>query len=273
MPIADDAAATEASFRPMQELTLLRAKATSTSAERPPKLPLAALRTYPALFQPRGTDEQHIALLAKAIQSRGSVEPILVLQAGDEAVVIDGHHRRAAYAKAKVRDGIPVTYFDGTVDEALAEAGRANSRTKLPMTNSERLNFAWRLVLMGAHSKATIVDSASVSNGTVGNMRKVKEALGDAASGHDNWWRAQRAAKGMPSYDESEDEREERLEALAQGYADKLSRALGAKLRNNTEIAARALAIHFGRRLGPLLKDLREHVGEGDWDEDDGSDF
>ena len=58
------------------------------------------------------------------------------------------------------------------------------------------------------------------------------------------------------------------LEAV---YADRLSKMFGTKLPGNPEVAARALSIHFGRRLQDLANALRDHLPGPEGDEN--SDF
>lgn len=266
---ADDEAV---SFEPLNLLAGLRSMAASPQpAEKPDTLHLASIVMMPGLFQPRGEDERHISELVRVIKARGQVEAVTVIQVGDKAVLIDGHHRVVAYGLAKATSAIPVSYFEGTLEEAVLEAGRANSKAKLPMHNRDRQDYAWRLVVMGTYSKRQIMDAAAVSDGQVSVMRRVKKALGSGAYEVRSWWRAQRDAKGTASQDMTDDDRELWLEELAQRYADGLSKAFGSKLPNNPEVAARALSIHFGRRLQDLARAIREHVSEPEGDED--SDF
>jgi ParB-like nuclease domain len=260
---ADAEADEVASFEPLNLLADLRSKAAAPSAtDRPDTLPLASIVTMPALFQPRGEDERHISELVRAIKARGSVEPVTVIQVGGKAVLIDGHHRLAAYGLARATEAVPVRYFEGALEDAVLEAGRANSKAKLPMNNQDRQNYAWRLVLMGTYSKRQIMDAAAVSDGQVSVMRRVMKALGSAAYDTPSWWRAQRNAKGIAWQGIDDDERERRLEELAQDYADRLSKEFGSKLPNNPEVAARALSIHFGRRVEELACAMRDHLPE-----------
>jgi ParB-like chromosome segregation protein Spo0J len=273
-----EAAPTEAgeedlvSFEPLNLLADLQSTASGPSpAERPETLPLSSIVTMPRLFQPRGEDERHISELVRAIKTQGQVEPVTVIQVGDKTVLIDGHHRLAAYGLAKATEAVPVSYFEGTLEDAVLEGGRANSKAKLPMNNQDRQNYAWRLVLMGNYSKRQIMDAAAVSDGQVAVMRRVKKALGKMAYDAPSWWRAQRDARGIVAPDYDEDDRERWLEEQAQDYADRLSKAFGSKLPSNPEVAARALSIHFGRRLQDLALAMKEHLPEPE--ADDESDF
>lgn len=265
-----EAAGDEApSFEPLNLLAGLRSMAPSpTPAEKPGALPIASIVPMPGLFQPRGEDERHISELVRAIRTRGEVEPVTVIQVGDKAVLIDGHHRLAAYRLAKVTSAIPVKYFEGTLEDAVLEAGRSNSKAKLPMNNQDRQNYAWRLVLMGNFSKRQIIDAAAISDGQVAAMRRVKRALGPAAYDAPSWWRAQRDARGIVGTEITDDDRERWLEEQAQDYADQLSKAFGSQLPGNPEVAARALSIHFGRRLQDLAWAIRDHLSEPEENEE-----
>jgi hypothetical protein len=129
-------------FEPAQRLAeLLAASETGEPRARPNRLPHKAITKMPELFQPRGMSEKHIGDLVRAIQNFGEVDPLTVIAVGSKAVLIDGHHRLEAYQRAKKLAGIPVTYFDGTPQEAVLEAGRANSKAKLPMSGQERQNY------------------------------------------------------------------------------------------------------------------------------------
>jgi len=243
---------------------LAELKATFASGRQSPQLPalpLDQITLLPALFQPRAMDERHISELVRAIKATGSLDPITVLQAGEEAVLVDGHHRVEAYKRAKRTADIPVRYFDGTPEEAVLESGEANSKAKLPMVTRERMNFAWRLVVMKAYSKEQIANAAGVSTSQVATMRKVLKKLGDGAAAHRSWLLARGAAEGE-DVEMSDDEREEWKKEQADRWADRLQKEFGNKLSSNPEITAMALATYFGRRLPAIVGELRGHVDE-----------
>lgn len=256
---------------PAAVLAQLKAKAAAGSpAARPSQMALADIYEYPDVFQPRGRDvvEYHVETLVRVIRAQGTLEPIKVVQIGDEVVVIDGHHRLAAYSRAGVTSNIPVAFFEGTLEEAVLEAGRSNSQAKLQMDNQERQDFAWRLVRMG-YKKREITAAAGVSDGQVAIMRRVLKKLDSTADDYPRWFRAHKAAHGKDDPPMPDHEREAWVEAQAQLYADRLSKAFGKKLAGNIEIAAHALAIHFGRRLPELMQDLMQHADLPDTDDED----
>lgn len=258
-------------FSPKDELEKLREKqaASPPAGDLPSRLPLNQIQTCEALFQPRQIEEKHISDLVRALKSNKTLEPVLVIQIGRSAYLIDGHHRIEAYRSAKVTEPVPVRYFEGSLDEAVLEAGRANAKAKLPMDTRQRMNYAWRLVLLGEHSKAQIVEAACVSDGQVARMRKAKRELGVDAFNFNQWWRAQRRWQEQEDHQLSDEEQEARIELIAQQQADKMAKTFSSKLANNITIAARTFEIYFGRRLPELVAELQGMVPQFDDLEDD----
>jgi ParB/Sulfiredoxin domain len=116
-------------FEASRLLAELKVKAAEGSPiERHPQLALDRIKRAPELFQPRGhaEDERHVQELARAIKSSRLLDPMLVMQIGQDAYLIDGHHRLLAYELAGVRSLVPVEYFQGTIEEAVLAGGRAN---------------------------------------------------------------------------------------------------------------------------------------------------
>lgn len=255
-----------AEFAPVSELARLKALAELPKpSPLPTSLPLSAINMLPELFQPRGKDgidERHVQELKRSVKVQGALEPVLVAWFGPDAYLIDGHHRIAAYQQAEFAAEIPITSFEGTVREAVLEAGRANTRAKLPMDTRGRQDFAWRLVVMGGYSKTEIRLGASVSDGQVGVMRRTAKELGAAAIDCGTWWQAQQAAKGISREPLTDDEVEAFLEQQASEYADRMWKAFSKKLATNPELAARAFNIYFGRRLPELVRALGDYVDE-----------
>lgn len=276
-PVApEDASLDAVEFEPSVLLAKLKAKAAAEPVPQvlPDHLPISAIATETALFQPRGLVENHLHDLTRKAKSGTIFDPLLVIQIGSTAYLVDGHHRREAYLNAKVTQPIPVTYFAGSVEEAVLEAGRANSKAKQPMTNTERQDFAWRLVKMGDFKRREVVVAAGVSQRQVAKMREIFKALGEEAFEHESWWKARRAASGKnsPSFD-SDEEREEWLEARASDYANRMRKEFGNKLSTNTELAARTLFIHFGRKLPDVYRELRQYLPDEQDQDDENDDF
>lgn len=246
------------------------AQSSENSFEDTTSLPLAAIEQRTELFQPRAMEEHHLQDLRRAIKSQGSLEPLTVKRFGNLVVLIDGHHRLEAYKLEKRKNEVPVRFFTGTLDEAILESGRANSQAKLVMSVQEKQNRAWQLILLGQHSKKQIQLSVGVSDGQLGRMRRVKNELGPEAYAQDTWAAALREHKGLERDPFSEDEIDAMLEAQAQDYADRLRREFSSKLPSNPELAARALSLHFGRKLPELARALGEYVDDPDEEYDEG---
>ena len=92
----------------------------------------SAITRLPGLFQPRGMNQRHISELVRIIVNNVAVDPVLIIQVGSEIVLIDGHHRLEAYEQAGRTTGIPVRYFEGSLEDAVLKPGgptlRPNSR-------------------------------------------------------------------------------------------------------------------------------------------------
>ncbi|WP_292516918.1 ParB N-terminal domain-containing protein [Mesorhizobium sp.] len=228
----------------------------------PPELHLQDIETVPELFQPRGgISERHVSELVKAIKAVGALDPVTVMVIGSRTILIDGHHRVEAYGTAQWVPPVPVRYFDGTPEEAVLVAGEANSKAKLPMDNTDRQNFAWRLVLIDRHSKAAVARASGISEAQVSIMRRAKKTLGKQAGDHASWFRARLAANGK-DFVIDPNEKDEWMEQLADRYADELTKKFSTKLALNPEVAAMALASYFGRKLPEVVGFLRDHLTE-----------
>lgn len=139
------------------------------------------IKTRPELFQMRefsfglrDTDGEHVKKLARAISVVGELDPPVVIKIGADWICIDGHHRLEAYKKAGWRGPIRCMWFAGTVREAADEAIQLNTKDRLNVTQQARLEAAWKLVIIGDHSKAEIVKLCGVGEGSVAHMRRIK---------------------------------------------------------------------------------------------------
>lgn len=154
--------------------------------EHPRYLERRQISRMVSVFQPRtldgrlAEDEIHLKELQDAIgdpEKPKLLDAITVWWGGDRYYVIDGHHRLIAYERIGFKGGIPVEVFEGTLDEAMARSAALNSKNRLPMRQEDKLNHAWKLVLVSSLSKRKIVEACAVSNGSVGHMRSVKTRL------------------------------------------------------------------------------------------------
>lgn len=147
------------------ELTI-RCSATGP-IEYPRRLQFDQIELCPESFQVRGEalSEHHLNELHRALKRVDDLDPVLVMLLDDTFVLLDGHHRLEAYRRSKDRTDIPVTVFQGSVDEAVLTAAKANTQSVLPMDNRQRQNLAWRLVLTSKFSKQQIKAYAGISDG------------------------------------------------------------------------------------------------------------
>lgn len=270
--IEDTEPSAEELFEPSLMLKELEESWTAPTGDaRPDRMPLIELEILPALFQPRAMSEKHIEDLKRAIKVSGELDPITVLPVGSRLIIIDGHHRAAAYAGAEITAAVPVVYFEGNPRQALFEAGKSNSKAKLPMENGERQNFAWRLVLLREGSKSAVSQASGISPSQVAIMRRVRDKLEDSAYGYVSWIQALNAANGKLK-EMNGDQLKEWKEATAAIWTDKLHKQFAKTMPRNPEVAALALADYFGRKLPDLVIELRGLLAEEkDWF-DDGED-
>lgn len=205
---------------------------------------------------------RHVEELKRALKDRQRpLAPILVLPQASGFVVIDGHHRLEAYKEASWGHPVPVEIFHGTPQEAELEALKRNIEDKLPMTQQDKLEAAWRLVLAGTFSKSKINELTTVSNGTIGNMRKAlehhgKEALADLA-----WFEVKRMAWKQDDDFDYDEYALKRATKLAKEFTHKSS----VHLADNPDILALALELisdRIPRALVERWPEIAQEVAE-----------
>ncbi|MCK0512349.1 hypothetical protein [Aromatoleum buckelii] len=234
-------------------------------------LPVKDIQIRESVFQHRergsGQSLYHEAELTKALQGLRSdedLEPITVWWSGAAWYCIDGHHRLKAYRSARPDRHVPAKAFEGTLTEAYAEALRANSRTKLPMTPRERREAAWRLVMLGIGTKKEQRLNAGVSDGLIATMRRVRTSLKDAKPSEPlpaSWWQAQCAAKGLEAQPYTEEMHDEKVTEIV----EKLAKTFGRTLSNKPHMFWDALErydLNLFKQMWQMPKE------EGRWDDD-----
>lgn len=216
------------------------------SAPRRKRLPLRKLKTDPGTFQFREfeTTEDHVRGLVDAISAGNTLDPMTVWVRGeDDFVIVDGHHRYAAYMRSGYNKPVPVILHECGRAEATLLALSENTKTKLPMTKTERDNAAWRLVCSDLGlSKSETVKATGVSNGTVGKMRRVRKKLQEQDEDlPPTWWMAMQKLKGLERPEMTEDMAEQMIEARAKALDDKIGKELGRMGNIQWEALARVL--------------------------------
>lgn len=174
------------------------------SAGKIKEISVSKIEVDPELFQPRfvGMDsdgiqsKDHVFDLSKRLEREGSLDPILVLPVGDQAIVIDGHHRLEAYKKAK-KSKIKALIFDGEPHTAKLESALENHKARLQMSGQEKTQTAWNFVRQGmisesppkwVYSENEIIKATNASDGTIKKMRTIfKEFQSKGMDVPDSW--------------------------------------------------------------------------------------
>ena len=260
----------------------------------PPKLSLDSVKVRHAVFQLRDqghaavSDKLHVEDLVKEIGFRpdAGLDPIVVFWSGREWTLIDGHHRLEAYRRSDAWGGkpVPVDIFEGTLDDAIREATRLNSKISLELYPKQRMDAAWRLVCLGDYSEDEFMEAAGVSRRSFFNMksrlRKILAAFPDrspASFAEYRWAEVKSAAftdeKDAPAPPEEDFERKQ-----AEELKRKLLRACGDRLTRQPEVFAMAIRM-VNRGLPQMLmesyewSDIRDDLLAGWTEEGNNPDF
>lgn len=213
-------------------------------------------------FQPRGggLNEAHVTALLEVLRQGSQLDPLCLWEdpATGALTVADGHHRLEAYRRHGRARGIPVAVYRCDRQTALLIPIQDNAKARLPLSYDDRANWAWKLTVEGEQSKATVVASCGISDGTVAHMRRVWREL--RARGEDapkTWWEAQMLHKGDEDREWSEEERDE----WRQGLVNKAHRQFGAALADLIRRSPEAAAELLDKCGGRLLPSVLDHLG------------
>lgn len=75
------------------------------------------------------------------------------------------------------------------------------------MTASEQRDMAWSLVCDGGHSKLDVHRATTISDGTIGKMRRILKQLQGDGDIPTSWWMAMQRAKGLSENEWSDEDR------------------------------------------------------------------
>jgi hypothetical protein len=242
----------------VEELRRLAAK--TARADRPATLALGEMKVVRSALQPRadlqtGEDAAHVEELVRALRAKPSahqvLDPITVAVFGREFVVIDGHHRLAAYERVGVA-AVPVDYFEGSLEDAIREAASRNSRNRLAMNHAEKLESAWRLVLLDKFSRREIAEATGASERTIITMRGARKRLQEQHPGGSlgTWAEAKRTLSG----DAIREFSEEMIAAQIREWATRFRKTFGTKATKQPTIFGDALQL-YARGLPRALVD------------------
>ncbi|MDW4497271.1 ParB N-terminal domain-containing protein [Sulfitobacter sp. D35] len=228
-------------------------------------------RDYDFAF--RDLSSTHVAALVATIKRGTTLDPILVWRERDPQgkpsgcmVLLDGAHRMAAYRQTRKNRSIPAVIFEGSRVEAMLEAVGRNARAVLPMTTTERMNAAWRLVWEFDPPALSIAETSRASGvGTtqVKKMRKRKkvmqavEAVETEFTGRWSHDRKDRDGGEAPER-MSDAARRKQVEVMAEA----LRKTAGMWPKKDRELFADALETAFGYHL----REVAEYLYEFDWE-------
>ncbi|MCT8159522.1 ParB/RepB/Spo0J family partition protein [Pseudoruegeria sp. SHC-113] len=234
---------------------------------------LRYITTNPGVFQFRHfeVDQHHVDELAKVLDNGNVLDPITIWMDPDkeQMVVVDGHHRLAAYRQAEWRKKVPVVVHQCGIEQAQLMALAENSKARLPLTSEERTDAAWRLVCLGPsiYSRKAIAKATGASERTVANMRSTLRALqelnpDDGLPKH--WRQAMATLKDRERREYTEEERELMIEAKTAELDEKIGRDLGFMAGLQVEAACAVVAKRLGRKGLQYLYDEYIHYELGD---------
>jgi hypothetical protein len=254
-------------------------------------IPLRQLSKRTAVFQPRslegnlGDDEEFTRGLVKVLRDANgeALDPVTVWWSGRRFYVIDGHHRFEAYRRhhgAKAHVSIPCVEFEGTRDEAMELSGQANHKNKLPMTQDDRLNYAWRLVCTTGLTVDRIKRASGTGERVVWAMRKkLKAKIEEAKPVCETTYRCEQGGMKWRHVrdDIKEDWTDDKTLAEAKRMSARLYKEFGS-LHRKAHIFALALTLHDTKLPSLLmeseaweehLQQIKENVEEEQFEMED----
>jgi len=187
--------------------------------------------------------DKHTDNLTDIVKRGGLLSPILVIKCSKTGkyIVVDGHHRLRAYARAwkgKRSKKIPALILppDTSVNDARLIALFSNSNDKLIMPKAEKLQGVWELLttnegirkIGGVRKIAAFFGVGLVSYGTISLMLKYYKHLIETGSPTDVLWKDR--ARGGWNDDknkESELRREARMDNLSKNFSSAMTSVRG----------------------------------------------
>lgn len=228
------------------------------------RVDLASITIDAATFQFRDEDLQtaHAEALCSHLRPGEPLDPMTLWRNPETSAltVIDGHHRLEAYRRFGWRGKVPARVYSCKLGDARKLALEENAKTRLPMTEQERKNAAWRLVCTcdekgPVYSKAEIVALRLAGDGTIAKMRRTRLQLSEAEDElPDTWLEAMEMLKGLKTTDEEWD-----VDAWVQALADALDAQIGKIIGFEGERCLDALRVVLEKRLGHRTEELADY--------------
>lgn len=242
-----------------------RSDLTSNQKNRPPFPSRKTVRidqvfTEEETFQPRagGLNESHIASLVDVLRRGGVLDPIALWQKDEtgKLIVADGHHRLEAYIRHGTEKA-PALVYRCERAAALLLPIQDNAKTRLPLTYEDKAGWAWKLTVEGGYSRAEVVASCGVSDGTVAAMRKTLKGLqGKNEAIPATWGEARKQLEGEDPRSWTDEDRDTWVEELATKADRQIGATLADLIRRCPEAAALLLERCAGGRLPVVLDEL-----------------
>lgn len=250
-------------------------------------IPLRQLSKRTAVFQPRSldgnrdNDDDFMKGLVRALKDADgeALDPVTVWWSGRRFYVIDGHHRFEAYKRHFVGKpvNIPCEEFTGTLAEAMEFAGQSNHKNKLPMTQDDRLDFAWRLVCTADRTVDRVRKASGASERVVWAMRKkLREKIEQDKPDDETSYRCELGGMRWRDVRDGgvrEEWTDEKTLAEATRMADRLYKQFGS-LHKKAHILALALTLRDAKLPMRLIQseaweEHRQQIKENEMEDDD----
>lgn len=218
----------------------------------------------------------HLAQLRKTLRNTKKLDAILVWREVDQSgtetgrlVLLDGHYRVTAYRAEAAEEtiegnGIPAHIVRGSRVEAELAALNANTRDALPLSPSERIDAAWKLVRKYQLnvSKSELSRASGVSERTIAYMRKKHKEFVEAEAEPTGSWQRDNNWPDEGNYEGPDDAERERLIAK---LAVSIKEAVRENRIRDIEIKAEAIERAFGQReMVNIVEYLGLSLGEPD---------
>jgi hypothetical protein len=159
---------------------------------QPETLDLADIKESEEVFQQRGNSltfapgysEDHIRYLCKCLGSGEKLDPVSIIAFGSHWYLVDGHHRLEAYRRRGIATSIPVRALksdlrgEERISWAVEQSVSENRKNRLNLSNSDRLDAAWRGTLRDTkRSKKEAADLYGVGTTSIASMRSSARKL------------------------------------------------------------------------------------------------
>jgi len=223
----------------------------------------------PVVFQTRSPvawqSTLHVKELAEELRGGKPLDAVTVFWAGRCWLLIDGHHRMAAYREAAWRKAIPVKVFKGSLDQAIGHPLSVNRKAQLRMGSEEKSNAAWRVTCTTNLSPEELQDVSGRSRRTIFYMMGARKKLAEDGFPLDtiaywSWARAWSESKGEAYETKEWDDSE--VEKQARELAAKMTKLFGERLRRQPQIVGRALEIWNPSIPGMLAEEWMDRLEE-----------